>query len=156
MGTPTGNGLQTLGAFSFFFLGGGNWQKMVWIIFCIFIEKRIVTYCKENIRAPSLNQVLQWAKKLGVDPAEARNVSDRAPYRHALGKLPSSSWVSDKIRGERDKIWTMFKDRDREPWVIQNDGVTLYPPVLDPPSYHKATWDISVHIVKPMEDFFWL
>ncbi len=51
------------------------------------IEKRIVTYSKENLRAPSLRQILRWSKPLGINPAEARAASDRAPYRHALGKV---------------------------------------------------------------------
>jgi len=52
----------------------------------MFLEKKIVAYTKNNIRAPSLQQVLQWAKQLGVAGQEARAISDRAPYRHTMGQ----------------------------------------------------------------------
>ncbi len=52
----------------------------------IFLEKKIVTYTKNNIRAPSLQQVLRWARQLGVNNQDARAISDRAPYRHTMGQ----------------------------------------------------------------------
>ena len=50
------------------------------------LEKKVLKYTKENIRSPTLHQILQWAKPLGVHPTEAKAVSDRAPYRHRLGE----------------------------------------------------------------------
>jgi len=44
-----------------------------------------MTFCKVNIRAPTITQLLQWAKNLGVSKKEALLLSDQLPYRHALG-----------------------------------------------------------------------
>jgi len=51
-----------------------------------------MTYCKENIGPPSLPQILEWAKKSGVQKSDALRLSDRLPFRHALGNpLPPPS-----------------------------------------------------------------
>lgn len=102
--------------------------------FCI--EKRIVNYCKENIRAPSLHQVVQWGKKLGINPADVRAVSDRVPYRHALGKSASLP----------DLIINFFlacpffpaKDRARAPCQILNGGKKLCPPAFEAPLWPRG------------------
>lgn len=52
----------------------------------VFLEKKILAYVKNNIRAPSLQQILQWAKPLGVTIRDAKVISDRAPFRHTMGQ----------------------------------------------------------------------
>lgn len=53
----------------------------------LLLEKKILIYLKQNIRAPSLHQVLKWAKPLGVTNSDARIISDRAPFRHSMGQF---------------------------------------------------------------------
>ena len=51
-----------------------------------FLELRCQRYIKSRLRAPPQHQVLTWAKRMGVTRQEALHLSDRLPYRHALGE----------------------------------------------------------------------
>jgi len=76
--------------------GGGGTQELKTYFFT---EKKIATYCQDNIRTPSLRQILQWSKKLGVTSSDAKAVADRAMYRHTLGTFtPPPSYSSSKFK----------------------------------------------------------
>jgi len=50
-------------------------------------EHRCRQYLHDRLRPPPEREVLTWARRLGVSRQEARNLSDRLPYRHALGNI---------------------------------------------------------------------
>lgn len=126
--------------------GGGGTQELKTYFFT---EKKIATYCQDNIRTPSLRQILQWSKKLGVTSSDAKAVADRAMYRHTLGTFTPPSYSSSKFK---KKIFS--KDLAQERCPIQNVGEIHCPPVLSPPLWPRETWVFLAPIEKPMAPSF--
>jgi hypothetical protein len=78
------------------------------------LEKKCLSYIRDNLKAPPQSVVTRWGKKLGLDSQEIKQINDRVHLRAHLG--PDPGFLSNT------KNWKKTTPRSfRSPYYVQGD-----------------------------------